>query len=88
MVRRFRENWGADGTSILRGLIMAVEEVNARGGLLRRPLEYVTADTVDWTAEYQIAARDYLMEIPEAFNRLIGRTSKKMTPLPETNQEV
>ena len=69
MVRRFGENLGADGTSILRGLIMVVEEVNARGGLLGRPLEYVTADTVDWTAEYRIAARDYLMGIPEAFNQ-------------------
>lgn len=67
--KAFWGNWGADGTSILCGLIMAIEEVNARGGLLGRPLEYVAADTVDWTAEYRIAARDYLMGIPEAFNR-------------------
>ena len=51
----------ADGTEIVNGMIMAVEEMNARGGLLGRPVEYVTADVVDWTAEYQIAARDYLM---------------------------
>ncbi len=28
----------ADGTSIINGMIMAIEEVNARGGLLGMPL--------------------------------------------------
>lgn len=51
----------ADGIPIINGMIMAVEELNANGGLLGRPIEYVTADSFDWTAEYQIAARDYLM---------------------------
>ena len=36
-----------------------------------------------------VALPNGLMEIPEAFNRLmVRRTSKKITPLPETNQEV
>ncbi len=51
----------ADGIEIQRAQILAFEDINARGGLLGRSLEAITADVVDWTAEPQIAARDYLM---------------------------
>ena len=32
-----------------------------RGGVLGRPVEYITADVVDWGAEDQVAGRDYLL---------------------------
>ena len=52
---------GADAIEIERGMIMALEDINARGGLLGRPVEAIVYDTFDWAAENQIAARDYLM---------------------------
>ncbi len=59
---------GADAIEEERGMIMAVDHINARGGLLGRPVEFVITDVVDWQAEYQIAARDYLMSLGvEAF---------------------
>ncbi len=52
---------GADAVEIERGMVMALEDINARGGLLGRPVESIVFDTFDWAAENQIAARDYLM---------------------------
>ncbi len=51
----------SDAVEIERGLSLGVEDLNARGGLLGRPVEYVTADVVDWGAVDQVAARDYLL---------------------------
>ncbi len=51
----------ADGEEMRRAAIMAFEDVNAKGGLLGRPIEWIVYDVVDWSAEYQVAARDYLM---------------------------
>ena len=52
---------GADAIEIQRGMDMAIEDINARGGVLGRPVEAIVYDTFDWAAENQIAARDYLM---------------------------
>lgn len=37
--------YGASGQSELRGIQMAVDEFNANGGVLGRPVEWITADT-------------------------------------------
>lgn len=51
----------ADGIDVENGAIMAIEDLNARGGVLGRPVQYERADTGNWTAEEHTAARDFLM---------------------------
>lgn len=46
--------WGGD-----RGATLAVEDINARGGVLGRPLELLRFDVVNWEAENLVAAREY-----------------------------
>ena len=52
---------GSDAIEMERGMTMAVEDMNARGGLLGRRIEVFIRDVVNWGAEDQIAARDYLL---------------------------
>ena len=49
-----------DGRHHVRALQMAVDEINARGGLLGRPVELVVADVGDNTPPELVAARDLL----------------------------
>ncbi len=53
---------GPDAIEMERGMTMAVEEINARGGLLGRRVEIFIRDVVNWGAQDQIAARDYLLQ--------------------------
>lgn len=46
--------WGAD-----RGHQLAVEDINAAGGVLGRPLEMLRYDVVNWETENLVAAREY-----------------------------
>ncbi len=46
--------WGAD-----RGAVLAVEDINAKGGVLGRPLELLQFDVVNWELENLVAAREY-----------------------------
>jgi len=50
-----------DGRHHVRALEMAVDEINARGGLLGRPVELVVADVGDCTPAELVAARDLLV---------------------------
>lgn len=52
---------GSDAIEMERGMVMAVEDINARGGLLGRRIQIFIRDVVNWGAQDQIAARDYLM---------------------------
>jgi len=46
--------WGAD-----RGHELAVEDINAAGGVLGRPLQMLRYDVVNWETENLVAAREY-----------------------------
>ncbi|MCF8070172.1 MAG: ABC transporter substrate-binding protein [Desulfobacterales bacterium] len=59
----FTGPYAADGIVYLRGLKMAVEEINDAGGLLGLPLEVVTFDTKDFSPETLIRASHQLVEI-------------------------
>lgn len=50
-----------DGEEFRRGTIMAVEEINAGGGLLERPLELVIHDIAECTPEQAMATADRLI---------------------------
>ncbi|MGA0533838.1 ABC transporter substrate-binding protein [Hansschlegelia sp. KR7-227] len=52
----------ADGAEFRKGVILAIEEINARGGLLGRRLEPIFADTFRQTAEEVVAAARRLIE--------------------------
>lgn len=52
----------ADGAEFRNGLILAAEEINARGGLLGRPIRPVFADTGRQSAEEVVAAASRLIE--------------------------
>jgi len=51
----------ADGQDMIESAIMAVEEINAAGGLLGRPLKIVEADTGEMTAEDVATAAEILI---------------------------
>jgi len=51
----------SDGRSMDEGLRMAIEEINERGGVLGRPLEYITFDTKELLAETFAAAAEKLI---------------------------
>jgi branched-chain amino acid transport system substrate-binding protein len=53
----------ADGIEFRNGLMLAVEEINAMGGILGRPLELHVEDTADMNAEV----------VSQAMQRLIDR---------------
>jgi len=50
-----------DGEEFRRGAIMAVEDINAGGGLLERPLELVIHDIAECTPEQAMATADRLI---------------------------
>jgi len=50
-----------DGVGYYQGINMAVDEINARGGLLGRPLELITFDTNDLAPETLMQAADRLV---------------------------
>jgi len=52
----------ADGAEFRKGVILAAEEVNARGGLLGRPIKPIFADTGRQGAEDVVAAARTLIE--------------------------
>lgn len=52
----------ADGAEFRKGMILAVEELNARGGLLGRPIQPIFADTCRQTAEEVVSAARWLIE--------------------------
>lgn len=52
----------ADGAEFRKGLILAIEELNARGGLLGKPLRPIFADTSGQSAEEVVAAARWLIE--------------------------
>jgi ABC-type branched-subunit amino acid transport system substrate-binding protein len=51
----------ADGTGYYQGISFAVDEINARGGLLGRPLELILFDTIDMAPERLVLAADKLV---------------------------
>jgi len=53
--------YAGDGVGYDRGITMAVDEVNAAGGLLGRPLEMVRFDTQDFAPELVMRAADQLV---------------------------
>lgn len=53
--------WAADGVTMKEGLEMAVDDLNAAGGVLGRPVELVTFDVEDMAAEKLTAAADKLV---------------------------
>lgn len=55
------------------GATLAVEDINAAGGLLGRPVELRKYDVVNWETEKLVAAREYLLaEGVDAFETLFG----------------
>lgn len=55
------------------GMQLAVEDINAGGGLLGRPVGIVPFDVVNWETENLVAAREYLLaQDVDAFETLFG----------------
>ncbi len=54
-------SYAADGEHMLMGLELAVDDLNANGGLLGRPVELVKFDIEDLLAETVQAAAEYLL---------------------------
>ena len=52
----------ADGAEFRNGMILACEELNARGGLLGRPIKPIFADTCRQTAKEVVTAARWLIE--------------------------
>lgn len=52
----------ADGAEFRKGVILAVEELNARGGLLGRRIEPIFVDTCRQSAEEVVSAARFLIE--------------------------
>jgi branched-chain amino acid transport system substrate-binding protein len=52
----------ADGGEFRNGVLLAVEEINAKGGILGRPIEPIFADTCRQTADEVVAAARKLIE--------------------------
>ena len=53
--------YAGDGLGYLRGIQMAVDELNAAGGILGRPLELYKFDTQDFAPERVMQAADQLV---------------------------
>ncbi len=53
----------ADGAEFRKGVMLAVEEINARGGIHGRPLNPVFIDTKDQSADDVVAAARRLIEV-------------------------
>lgn len=54
-------SFAADGEEMLNGIMMAVEDINAKGGVLGRPLEIVTFDIKEMLPEDCMSAADKLI---------------------------
>lgn len=52
----------ADGIEYKRGLELAIEEINAMGGILGRPLELHEVDTKNQTADEVVAGANFLID--------------------------
>src|SRR5687767_4510680 len=52
----------ADGAEFRNGMILACEELNARGGLLGRPIQPIFADTCRQTAKEVVTAARWLID--------------------------